>query len=417
MSDTARVLRLARIGRVARVIRLDARQGSLLAAIPVIAGIGTITAWHALTPGVADWDATVAATGGSVRWLGPVAAALAAWTAQRGRRLDYLRALAARSPAAGPLHDLLLLGSVSVLGYGLAALTLSGRTVLGDEIGTPHPVGLLAGAAAIVLHVVAGYLVGRLSTHPATVVLVATVAVAWAWLRPADSLPGLLPPAVMEPVNLFEGLRPGVLTAQLFWALGLTTALVLGFVVRTTGQTRLLIGVAAAVAVTVVCTVRLVSYGGRVTGPAPVDLACRTWPITVCVHPALRTGLPSLTATIAPLASRLAETPAAFTRLKQLPPWEPASVSGGTARFHLPDLSPGYAQRTVREITSSLTPRRCAGNPYNALVDAWLLDEQAPVLGSASLAFGRWSEAERRSWLVLRFAAYQSCTLSPPLFD
>src|SRR5689334_10511395 len=95
-----------------------------------MAGLGALTAWHALAPGVADWDSTVAAAGGSVRWLGPAAAALAAWTAQRGRRLEYLRALAARSPAIGPLHDLLLLGSVSVLGYGLAALIVSGRTIL-----------------------------------------------------------------------------------------------------------------------------------------------------------------------------------------------------------------------------------------------------------------------------------------------
>lgn len=413
MSD---IFKLARLGRVARVIRLDARRDPLLATIPVMAALGTLTAWHALTPGVADWDSTVAAAGGSVRWLGPAAATLAAWTAQRSRRLEYLRALAARSPAIGPLHDLLLLGSVSVLGYGLAALIVAGRTILGDQIGTPHPMGLIAGAAAIVLHVVAGYLAGRLSTHPAAVLLICTATVAWTWLRPADSWLGLLPPAVIGPVDLFEGLRPGILTAQLFWALGLTAVLVLGFLVRTTGQGRLLLGVAAATAVTLVCTVRLASYEGSVTGPAQVGQVCRTWPITVCVHPAFRAGLPLLTATVAPLASRLAGTPEALTRLQQLPYWEAASVTGGVAEFHLVNLSPGFAERAVQEIRAALTSRSCAGNPYNRIVDAWLLDEQPPTVGSTSERFSHWSEARRRAWLALRFQAYQNCALSPRHF-
>jgi hypothetical protein len=410
------VLTRARIGRIARIVRLDARQGSLLVSIPVTAGLGTLTAWHALMPGVADWDSTVAAVGGSVRWLGPVAAALAAWTAQRGRRLEYLRALAARSPAIGPLHDLLLLGLVSVLGYGLAALVVSARTILGDQIGTPHPVGLLAGAAAIVLHVVAGYLAGRLSTHPATVLLVATGTVAWAWLRPADSWLGLLPPAVIGPVDLFEGLRPGVLTAQLFWTLGLTAVLVFGFLARAAGQRRLLMGVVAAAAVMLVCTVRLASYDGSVIGPTRVGQVCRTWPITVCVHPALRGGLPLLASTVAPLASRLAGTPEAFTRLQQLPYWEPASVTGGVAQFHLPDLSPGYAERAVQEIRAALTPRGCTGNPYNSLVNAWLMDEQPPTVGATARSFSRWPEGRRRAWLAFRFQAYQDCALAPRLF-
>jgi hypothetical protein len=277
-------------------------------------------------------------------------------------------------------------------------------------------VGLLAGAAAIVLHVVAGYLAGRLSTHPATVLVVATATVAWAWLRPADSWLGLLPPAVIGPVDLFEGLRPGVLTAQLFWALGLTAVLVLGFLVRATGQSRLLLAVAAAAAVTLACTVRLASYEGSVTGPAQVGQVCRTWPITVCVHPAFRAALPLLTAAVAPLASRLAGTPAAFARLQQLPYWEPATVTGGVAEFHLANLSPGYAERAVHEIRAALTSPTCTGNPYNLMVDAWLLDEQPPTAGTTSQRFAHWSETRRRAWLASHFHAYQDCALGPQLF-
>ncbi|GAA3232893.1 hypothetical protein [Actinocorallia longicatena] len=415
MSELARLVRPARVARVARVVRLDARGGALIAAVALLAADGAVAAWRGLEPGVADWDGAVAAVEGSVRWLGPLGAGLAAWTGLRAQRLDYLRALAARSPAVAVLHDLSVLVAVCVLGYAAGALVACVRAFSVGGFGWIHPVGLTAGAATLALFVIVGYLSGRLWAHPATVAAVVAGSAVWASGRPRWGWAGLLPPVELGRVDLFEGLKGEVLAGQMFWAFGAGGVLVLGYVAAVTRRRGPAAAAAVALLVTAVCTLRLEAAGGVVTAPSAREYSCRDWPVTVCVHPALKGALPVLGAAVAPLATRLAGTPAAFGRVEQRSAREPAGVSGGTAAFHLTGLKDGFARRAVREIEAGLwrcpEPGLAGPGSYQAQVSAWLRDE--PVPAAPAVPFTRWDEQRRRAWFTAHYPAYRVCGLGP----
>jgi hypothetical protein len=401
------------------VLRTDARRAALLIAVPLLAGIGIVTVWLSLIPGVAYWDNSVVALINAVRLLGPVAAGLAAWAAVRERGLNYLRDLSPRSPATGALLDLTLLAGAAALAYGSVTAVVSVETMLRQEAGHPYPLGLLAGMASLVLHVVVGYLAGRAAPRPATAVTVATLTWLWAALRsPGDSWWSLLPPAALDHVELFTVLRTGVLADQTVSALGVTAALVLGYVGWVTRRRAVAVPLAFALVVTVTATARLESTSGNAVVSAEVSLACREWPLTVCVHPALRSALPPLMAATTPLATRLSGTPGEFDRVVQRPASEPATVADGTASIHLDDdLSPGYEIRAVQQIMGSLTDAQACVSPrnpgYRELVEAWLLGRTTPAISDLTTArrFGRWSEEQRRDWLRTNYARYRTCSL------
>ncbi|WP_084550222.1 hypothetical protein [Actinomadura rifamycini] len=402
-----------------RVLRLDARRTALLVAVPLLTAVGTAAAALSMCPPHAYRDNTVVALVNAVRLLGPVAAALAAWTAVRERPMDYLRNLTARSPATGVLFDLLLLSAAALVSYGAVTAVIVAVTLLHDGTGRSHPLGFAAGAGALVLHVVAGYLAGRVAPHRATAPLVLAATGLWAALRvPGMSWWSLLPPAALNQVALFTTLRPQVLADQVVWAVGATAALILGYVLWATRRALVGVPLAVALAASAAATLGLHGTAGGTVAPARTDQVCREWPLTVCVHPALREALPALTSAVLPLAARLEGTPGAFTRVEQRPGWEPGGVRDGVAGVHLDAaLPPGFEERAVRRIRDGLRDARTCPAPrgYGALVDAWLVGEAPPAIGDERTArlFGSWSEDRRRAWLGRHFADYRTCTLGP----
>ena len=437
------------MSELGRVLRLDARRAAVFVSVPLLTGIGIVTVWLSLVPGVAYWDNSVVALINSVRLLGPVAAGLAAWAAVRERGLKYLRDLSPRSPATGALVDLSLLAAAAVLAYGTVALVVTAETVLRQEAGRPAPLGLLgllAGASMLVLHVVAGYLAARPAPRPVTAVAVMAAAWAWAAVRsPGASWWSLLPPAALDHVEPFTGLRTRVLADQSVWALAVTAALVLAYTGWVTRRAVLVVPLVAAVALAGFATARLKASDGSAVGPAPVGLACREWPLRVCVHPALRSALPALTAAATPLATRLSGTPGEFTQVVQRPRAEPAAVVRGTATIHLDsELAPGFESRAVREIKNALAdPHACHASKdpgdggrrrggraggraapreappshraeYGALVDAWLLGAPPPAISDRRTAerFAVWTEEQKREWLRTNYTRYRACALT-----
>ena len=403
-----------------RVLRLDARRTALLLAVPVLTVVGTAAALPTLCLSAAYWDNTVVALVNAVRFLGPVATALAAWAAVRERPLDYLRDLTARSPATGVLLDLLLLSSAALVSYAAVTALVVAVTLAQAEAGHPHPLGVIAGAAALVLHVVVGYLMGRVVPHRATAALAFGATSMWAALRiPGVSWWSLLPPAAFTRIDLFSALRPRVFADQALWTAGLTVALILGYVLWATRRLLLVLPLAAALGATGTATLGLYESGAGTVRAAPARPVCRQWPVVVCVHPALRDALPRLSAAVVPLAARLNGTPGAFTEVRQQPEWAPVSVAGGVASVHLDEnLSAGYEARAVRQISDALKDSTaCAGDStgYRALVDAWLLGEDPPSIGDADAArrFAALTESRRRAWLGRHFTEYRTCTLGP----
>ncbi|WP_018655876.1 hypothetical protein [Actinomadura flavalba] len=410
------------MSELGRALRQDARRAALIIAVPLLAVTGCLAGWPSLVPGVGYWDNSVVALLDATRVMAPLAAGLAAWAGVRERRLDFLHDLTARSPATAALLDLLLLAVAALTAYALVALALAAETLSRQDAGAPAPLGLLPGAAALVLHVVAGYLTGRVVPRAPTPLAVAAVALPWALLRPAGTgLWSLLPPAAYDRVDLFSTLRPAVLAAQTLWSLGLTAALVLGYTAWLDRRRALVAPLALALAASAAAAVGLA--GARPVQPAPAALICRDWPLTVCVHPALRAALPAVTASATPLAARLTGTPAAFTRVEQGPVRRPAGVRAGVAVVHLDDdLSPGHGERAARQIIAGLVSHYPCPSArtaqYRALVDSWLLGTAAPALDDPATArrFGAWPEETRRAWLRGHYTSYERCALGARTF-
>jgi hypothetical protein len=407
------------VSDLGRVLRIDARRTAPFLAVPALALLGAVAAWRALLPGVAYWDDAVAALFASVRVLGPASAALAAWVALREHRLGYLRGLSARSPALGPLLDLMLLGVVALSAYTVVAGVVVVKTLLHVEAGHPQVLGLLAGALTLLVYTVIGYLAGRTVPRVPTVVVAAAVTCLWGVARPG-TWTYLLPPPGVEHIHPFAGLRTALLAGQALWSFGLGVLLVTCYLWILTRRTWLAIPIVAAAAVIAITTLWIHAQQRAPLAPRAFEYSCRQWPLTVCVHPALRTALPSLEAALTPLATRLSGTPGSFTRIEHRPDNDFPRPARGVVYIHLSDLSPGYEHRAEQEIQISLLDARTCGNPahaagvrYTALVSAWLLDEAPPRLTdvTAARAFARWAEVRRRYWLRTHYLRYHSCTL------
>ncbi|MFC5179834.1 hypothetical protein [Actinomadura harenae] len=408
---------------LSRVLWADARRARPLAGAAVLAASGIAAAWPTLLPGVAYWDNSIVALVNAVRVMGPVAAGFAALAGARERRLDYLRVVTSRSPITGVLFDLALLIMVALASYAVVVGVIVVRTLMRVEAGQPALLGLTAASASLALHVTVGYLAGRLVPRSTTALVVPAAAAVWAAARlPGTSWWSLLPPAALHRVELFTGLNPVVLADQTVCAAGLGIALTLAYCWWVTRRAALLLGVAAALVLTGAVTVRLHGTHGTAVQASPAADVCHEWPLRVCVHPALAPALPTLEETLTPLAARLAETPAAFTRVEQRPgPGPgPALVRHGLVRLYLPgELGPGFADEVLRDVRDGLLrPGACTGRArppreYEALVDAWLLGEGAPVISDrgASRRFGLWDEEDRRVWLRAHFGRYRKCSL------
>jgi hypothetical protein len=407
------------VSDLGRVLRIDARRTAPLLAIPILTLLGAVTAWRALLPGVAYWDDAVAALFASVRVLGPATAALAAWVALREHRLGYLRGLSPRSPALGPLLDLLLLGVIALSAYTVVSGIVAVKTLINAQAGHPQVMGLIAGALTLLGYTVIGYLAGRLVPRLPTVAVAAVLTYLWGLARPG-TWTDLLPPPGVEHIRPFAGLRTALLTAQALWSLGLGTLLVTGYLLALTRRARLLAPLLASAALLTGATLWIHGQQRAPLTSRAFEYSCRQWPLTVCVHPAFSTALPSLEDALTPLATRLSGTPGRFTRVEHRPDNSFPPPAHGVVYIHLRDLSPGYAHRAEQEIEISLLdartcadPRHALGARYSALISAWLLDEAPPRLvdPAAAHAFGRWNERRRRHWLRLHYARYHACAL------
>ena len=408
-----------RVREHAGVSREELKQSAAVT-VAVLLAVGLLAAWSVLIPGVDAWENIVAAVIGSLRLTGPVAAAFAAWVALRKRKALRGRSLTTWRALKAPLAIVLVvLGS-----FGATVLVLAIKTVLTEQSGRLSLPGLGVGMAGLALYAVIGWVAGwavpRAFTPPlaglACYVLFSLLAGGQGgW---ADKLA----PGTGEPYDLFQGLSGASFFDQTVWLLGITGALLLGWAALVTRQALVLACALLAVLAAGAGVSRLLAE------PAPaaaqeIAYSCQDWPITVCLHPGMRAGLTELGAVFTQIASRLAGTPAAFTRVEQWPLEEPLKPSTGLAPIHVRDLSGGFADQAAYEYVESLATK-CPGSPadaYREIVMAWLRGEPLPggPLPEHQYAAGSFSsmtEHQRREWLRMFYSDFQSCRLSSEHF-
>ncbi|WP_182908420.1 hypothetical protein [Microbispora sp. H13382] len=397
--------------------RGELRHGALVAAT-VLLVLALVAAWSVLIPGFMDWDDIVAAVIGSLRLTGPLGAAFAAWVAFRRRRAERGRVLTPWRAARAPLSII----AVVTGSFGATVLLLGLRAALTGQGGPLLPGGLAMSVAGLGLYVVVGWILGWL----VPVVVVPLIAGAgtyglFTWLATGPNWADRLTPATGEPYDLIAGVSETAYTDQTLWLLGLSTALLLGWVALVTRRTLALAAAVIAVLAAGTGAARLVTVPR--TMPVSERLVCQEWPISVCVHPALRGGLAELATVFTALAMRLNGTPAAFRRVEQRAYGEEDPAGPEVVVVHIDDLGSGYAQRAAVEFLDRLA-RPCPGTVaagYRGIVVAWLRGTSLPggplrEHHQASVWFSELTEAQRHDWLRMFYSDFVSCGLQAKHF-
>ncbi|MBG0812995.1 hypothetical protein [Planomonospora sp. ID82291] len=388
-------------------------------AVAVLLVLGVVAAWSVLIPGVSAWENIIVALIGSLRITGPVAAAFAAWVAVRRRRATGGRALTTWQAVRAPLAIL-----VVVMGsYTATVLVLAVKTMLSEQAGRLLPSGLIMGVSGLALYVTIGWVTGWLLPWTITPALAGIGCYAlFSWLADGSTWADRLAPATREPYDLFQGLSAAAFTDQTLWLLGVSSALLLGWAAIVTRQALVLAAALLAVLAAGTGVARLLSE------PKPIAIqrvvySCQEWPIMVCVHPGMRTGLDELGSAFVKIASRLAGTPGEFSRVEQRPRRDDAVLPPGVVPVHVDDLSAGFADRASDEFVESLA-EECEGtvaDGYRDIVTAWLRGE--PLPGGplpehqyAAAWFSGLTEAQRRGWLRLYYSDFTGCRLQSTHF-
>ncbi|RVX47887.1 hypothetical protein EDD27_10839 [Nonomuraea polychroma] len=402
----------------AGVSREELKQSAAVT-VAVLLAVGLVAAWNVLIPGVDAWENIVAAVIGSLRLTGPVAAAFAAWVALRKRRALRGRSLTTWRALKAPLAIVLVvLGS-----FGATVLVLAIKTVLTDQAGRLSLSGLGMGMAGLALYSVIGWVAGWVLPRTFTPPLAGLACYgAFSWLADDRGWADKLAPGTGEPYDLFQGLSGAPFFDQTIWLLGITAALLLGWAALVTRQAMVLACALLAVLAAGMGVSRVLTQA-KPAAAEDIAYSCQEWPITVCVHPGMRAGLTELGAAFTQIASRLAGTPAAFTRVEQRPLDDELKPSTGLAPIHVPDLSAGFAEEAAYEYIDSLAAK-CPGtvaDGYREIVMAWLRGE--PLPGGplpehqyAASWFSWLSEHQRREWLRMFYSDFQNCGLSSTHF-
>ncbi len=313
--------------------------------------------------------------------------------------------------------------AVVVGSFGATMLVLSLRAVADEQAGRLLPSGLA---------------MGRGGSGPATSSSAGSSA-GWCPIRsprcsPASpstrSSPGspaarpgptAWPRAPREPYDLFEGLSATAFIDQTLWLLGLSLALLMGWTAVVTRHSLALAAAMLSVLAAGVGVARLVA--DHRPHPGQVAYSCQDWPITVCVHPGMKEGLPELGTTFTGIAARLSGTPAAFNRVEQHSRKTDETLQSGVVPIHVDDLDTGYADRAAREFVERLShpcpAQRGAG--YREIVLAWLRGEPLPPGDypehqTASAWFAVLTEQQRREWLRMYYADFANCRLQAAHF-
>lgn len=165
------------VQRVARLFFRNLWRSGAMLVMPFIIAIGVWFTSTMLRPGIVLWHDVSLSVSMSYAVVGPLCAAVSAWTAGRAHRRkmdDQLRS----TSLPGWQQDLLTLATASgigVIGYGGIVLVVLGWAATQATWGAPYGVALLSGLLMVVLFCLFGAAVGMLWPHHFASILVLAV--------------------------------------------------------------------------------------------------------------------------------------------------------------------------------------------------------------------------------------------------
>jgi hypothetical protein len=425
LARPGRVGWLGRLGRRARVLRLEIRRSVVPWAIPLIAALFFFDAFRTAVGFAPVWTVRSSViTSNMITDFGPFAAGLAAWVASReGRRhtgdllATTVRPAWARQAAAlgGTLFWLLLAFLI-----GVAALYID--TARQATWGGPPVWPVVVGVVEVTTFAVIGFAVGALfpGRFAAPLAAIGTFVLAYVGFHaalgvtPLTGTYALLSPATAVPLGddgVFYHVAPDVAIVQVMFMGGICVALAAVVVLAplgrvsfrgtrsvagrasrwllVTGAALLAAGVAASsTAFALAGTAKVTLSGWDIPAlhdaasdqPVPYTPDCAGTSFKVCLHPAFSIYLRDVNAVLQPVAAEIAGLPGAPVRAEQV-----ASGSG---------------VRTVQGLPVAGTPATgITGTPpvYNISSE----DPIAPLWGNgAMLAISGWGSGFAQEFLT-----------------
>ena len=419
-------------------VALELRRGpGKLLVVPLIA-LGVFFVWQFAPPGPAVWPMVVSGVAFSASLMGPVAGGFGALAGTRShrRRTGSMELLAARSVASAGLTELaalLIWVSVAYIVVVGVALLAASRSAAWSG---PDPLRTVVIGLGVLLHVVPGYLLGRVIpsrlTPPFVAVALYGISVVNTTSRSGHAWSLFLPINLHE-TSEFDRFTLGATVGQLVWYVGLGLLVTVVWVLRRDGPSARRLGaLVAAAAVTAAGVVVLLPSGGDpyASGTFMTWTCAGTRP-QICIHPALRTARPGLTRVIEPVARRLDTTPFAIARAEQRTRGIGSIPTAGAVGFALDDTAPSSLRRVGQElaVNALMNPDACfgadgpaTGYELEQLVATWvagtpgLFGPSSPAEAGAQRWFDGLDRPRRTAWFAAHEQAIRTCSLTAAAF-
>ncbi len=419
---------------------VELRRGAGAPLFVVLVVLGLVGGWESVAVPPAIWPLVVSSLGWSVTLMGPVAGGIAAFAAARvrRRRTGYLEDVSSRGSAAAGLVQLIGLLVWTAAAYLAVVAVLFGYAATSATWSGPDVLRTCAAGVGLLLHVVLGFLAGRVVPRRFTPLLVVFalygvvtffvgtgIGARFAHFMPAD----------VSLYDQFNVLNVRVAPGQLLWYVGVGLALTAAWVwsrQRTPAPARVL---GAGLVLAALGAVVLVPQQGRtiVGGAVRTEWTCTEHttsgqgPTTsVCLHPALSTLMPQVSAELMPIADRLSGTPFEVRRFEQRPRGVGQVPTPGAIAFALDDgrqssldlLRPDAAVNALVVGDACFHQETGAGDRYSQLVGAWVAGDPdlfVPFTDAeerAQQAFEALDPDQTRAWLDRHEAEIRGCVLT-----
>jgi len=408
-----------------KLLRIEIRRNIGLWLFPFVIILVLYSTAETLPRSIWLWPQTSLSIRDTMLLVGPLAAGLGAWSADRNRRRG-IEELLVSTPRTATIRELGNWGATAAwinLGYAVAAVAMLLIAYLKGSSGTLILWPVVVGLFAVMASSASGYAAGCYLPSRITAPIVA-VAFYWAqgiaaynlWNNPAS----YLSPVTELEYSVFWGVLPDIFAEQSMWLVGVTGVSLAAVILRGKASPKAawiaLLGatiVAGIGAATLLGTPVQVTQDQKQEARIAYEPVCdRKGTVPVCVHPAYQAALPKAATAIEAIAGPLTDLPGGPKRAEQESNGEVVLERNGTLSFYLSDSNIGndnfsseLAWALVKDSGSSRGEKETPLlNEAQSAIAGWLLQRSDIDVSSLNYATARGADTETTAKARERFA-------------